>query len=121
MKKIIQKYFKAWLDQDIDVLADIFSNDIIYTECYGPEYHGLTQILQWFTDWNQKGRVLDWTIKHLIEKDNTIVAEWFFKCEFEGNVDQFDGVTIADFDKNGKIKRLCEYQSRSDHYYPYGE
>ena len=72
-------------------------------------------------DWNQKGKVLEWTIKRSIEKDNTIVVEWFFKCEFEGNIDGFDGVTIADFDKEGKINRLCEFQSKPDHYYPYGE
>ena len=121
MKETIQKYFKAWLNADIDILSDIFSNDIIYSECYGPEYHGITQILKWFDDWNQKGKVLEWTIKRSIEKENTIVVEWFFKCEFEGNIEGFDGVTIADFDKEGKIKRLCEFQSKHDHYYPYGE
>ena len=121
MKETIQKYFKAWLNADIDILSDIFSNDIIYSECYGPEYHGITQILKWFDDWNQKGKVLEWTIKRSIEKENTIVVEWFFKCEFEGNIEGFDGVTIADFDKEGKIKRLCEFQSKPDHYYPYGE
>ena len=121
MKEVIQKYFKAWLNVDIDVLSDVFSTDIIYSECYGPEYHGISQILKWFDDWNQKGKVLEWTIKRSIEKDNTIVVEWFLKCEFEGNIDGFDGVTIADFDKEGKINRLCEFQSKPNHYYPYGE
>ena len=121
MKETIQKYFKSWLNVDIDVLSDVFSNDIIYSECYGPEYHGISQILKWFDEWNQKGRVLEWTIKRSIEKENTIVVEWFFKCEYEGNIDGFDGVTIADFNKEGKIKRLCEFQSKPDHYYPYGE
>ena len=121
MKETIQKYFKSWLNVDIDVLSDVFSNDIIYSECYGPEYHGISQILKWFDEWNQKGRVLEWTIKRSIEKENTIVVEWFFKCEYEGNIDGCDGVTIADFNKEGKIKRLCEFQSKPDHYYPYGE
>ena len=121
MKEVIQKYFKAWLNVDNSVLSDVFSNDIIYSECYGPEYHGISQILKWFDEWNQKGRVLEWTIKRSIEKENTIVVEWFFKCEYEGNIDGFDGVTIADFNKEGKIKRLCEFQSKPDHYYPYGE
>ena len=121
MKEAIQKYFKAWLNVDIEVLSDVFSNDIIYSECYGPEYHGISQILKWFDDWNQKGKVLEWTIKRSIEKEKTIVVEWFFKCEYEGNIDGFDGVTIADFDKEGKIKHLCEFQSKPDHYYPYGE
>ena len=121
MKEVIQKYLKAWLNVDNSVLSDVFSNDIIYSECYGPEYHGISQILKWFDDWNQKGKVLEWIIKRSIEKDNTIVVEWFFKCEFEGNIDGFDGVTIADFDEEGKIKHLCEFQSKPDHYYPYEE
>lgn len=51
---IVRKYFQAWLDKDIEPLKSIFSNDITYSECYGPEYHGLVQILKWFTDWNDK-------------------------------------------------------------------
>ena len=50
MKETIQKYFKSWLNVDIDVLSDVFSNDIIYSECYGPEYHGISQILKWFDE-----------------------------------------------------------------------
>lgn len=44
MKAVIQKYFKAWLNVDIDVLSDVFSTDIIYSECYGPEYHGIPDL-----------------------------------------------------------------------------
>ena len=88
---------------------------------YGPEYHGLAQILRWFKDWNARGRVLEWSVKRVIEKDRTAVAEWYFKCEYDGVTDGFDGVTIADFDENGKIVKLCEFQSKAEHYYPYGE
>ena len=31
----------------------------------------------------------------------------------------FDGVTIADFNADGRIEKLSEFQSKSDHYYPY--
>lgn len=33
----------------------------------------------------------------------------------------WDGVTIADFDQNNKIYRLCEFQSKAEHIFPYGE
>ena len=121
MKKTIEKYFQAWIDVDPDTVKELFSEDVIYSECYGPEYHGLSQIMRWFTDWNQKGRVLEWTIKRTIEQNSTIVVEWYFKCEYEGNVDGFDGVTIADFDDTGKIRRLSEFQSKPEHYFPYEE
>ena len=38
---------------------------------------------------------------------------------YDGKIDGFDGVTIADFDKDMKILKLCEYQSKAEHYYPY--
>lgn len=47
--------------------------------------------------------------------------EWYFKCDYEGNVDGFDGVTIAEFDANMKICDLKEFQSKAEHYCPYGE
>lgn len=51
---VIKNYFQSWLDKNIEPLENIFSDDIIYSECYGPEYHGLPQILKWFSDWNMQ-------------------------------------------------------------------
>ena len=119
MEEIIRKYFLAWIQADIETVRNTFSEAAVYSECYGPEYHGLSQILRWFEDWNRKGRVLEWSIKRLIGKDRTVVAEWYFKCDYDGTIDAFDGVTIADFDKDMKITKLCEFQSKAEHYYPY--
>ena len=117
----MQKYFQAWIDADLRMIKEIFSDDVIYSECYGPEYHGLSQIIQWFEEWHHKGRVLEWTIKQAIEHNNTIIVEWYFKYDYEGNIDGFDGVTIADFDNVRKIVSLKEFQSKAEHYFPYGE
>ncbi len=119
MKDVIHKYFASWISKDIEILEQVFAKDIVCTECYGPEYHGLDQILRWFEEWNQKGSVLGWIIKREIEKDKTIVVEWYFKCDYQGKVSGFDGVTIADFNKEGKIFRLKEFRSDSEHIYPY--
>ena len=51
----------------------------------------------------------------------TSVVAWFFLCVFVGNVDGFDGVTIAEFDADMKICDLKEFQSKAEHCYPYGE
>lgn len=48
-----------------------------------------------------------------------MIVEWYFKCNYDGRVDGFDGVTIADFDNDMKILKLCEFQSKAEHYYPY--
>lgn len=119
--EVLRNYFQAWLENNIEVVKHTFSEDVIYSECYGPEYRGLQQILKWFTDWNQHGQVLEWSIKRIFQQDNTVVAEWYFKCDYDHNIDGFDGVTIADFDQNGKIMKLCEFQSKVEHYYPYSE
>ncbi|HOQ76662.1 MAG TPA: nuclear transport factor 2 family protein [Thermoclostridium sp.] len=119
MENIIRNYFQAWIDNNVETVKKTFSDDIVYTECYGPEYHGIEQVLKWFTDWHKKGSVLNWDIKQITVVDRTAFVEWFFRCEYEGNIDGFDGVTIARFNDDMKIYELKEFQSKSEHYYPY--
>ena len=121
MEEIFRKYLRAWLDVEIETVRATFSEDAIYSECYGPEYRGLPQIMRWFKEWNERGKVLEWSIRRVIERDRTIVAEWYFKCEYDGVVDGFNGVTIADFDEDMRISRLSEFQSKAEHCCPYGE
>ena len=121
MEATIRKYFQAWTEADLEPLKEIFSENVSYSECCGPEYHGLAQIIRWFEDWNTRGRVLEWTIKHVIKQKKTLVAEWYCRYEYDGKTDAFDGVTIADFDDDNRIVRLCEFQSKAEHSFPYGE
>lgn len=116
---VIKNYFQSWLDKNIEPLENIFSDDIIYSECYGPEYHGLPQILKWFSDWNIKGTVLTWEIKKFIHQGLFTVVEWYFECDYNNEISGFDGVSIIEFNKNMKIINLKEFQSKSEHDYPY--
>lgn len=118
-EEIVKSYFQSWLDKNIEPLGDIFSDDIIYSECYGPEYHGLPQILKWFSDWNIRGTVLKWNIKRFIHQDMFTVVEWYFECDYDNQISGFDGVSIIEFNKNMKIVSLKEFQSKSEHNYPY--
>lgn len=120
-RKIIEYYFAAWLSKDGIALSALFADDVIYTECYGPEYHGLAQIECWFADWNKRGTVLRWDIKSILENGNTLCVEWYFECEYDGNTDGFDGVSWVEFDECGKIKLLKEFQSKAEHCFPYGQ
>lgn len=52
---VIKKYFQSWLDNDVEIVKQTFSENALYSECYGPEYHGLSQIVTWFENWNNKG------------------------------------------------------------------
>lgn len=120
MEETLRRYFQCWLDQDDGPLKDIFSNDIVYSECCGPEYRGFAQVLQWFRDWNRTGRVLRWDVKQVLACGRTVVVEWYFACDAEGQRSTFDGVTLAEFDSGGKIVSLKEFQSKAEHCYPYG-
>lgn len=118
---IIRDYFHAWVTGDNSRLRDFFAEDIVYVECYGPEYHGIEQILHWFSDWQPHGRVLEWNIKRILHQDTAYTVEWFFKCIYDGVTDGFDGVSLIDFDETGKIVFLREFQSKHEHIFPYGE
>ena len=115
----IRAYFNAWIDNNVHVLQDILSDDILYSECYGPEYRGLNQVNIWFTDWNKCGAVRRWDIKQFVHQKNISVVEWYFECIYDNTIDGFDGVSLIEFGDDGKIISIKEFQSKSEHYFPY--
>ncbi|HHU72423.1 MAG TPA: nuclear transport factor 2 family protein [Clostridiales bacterium] len=119
-EQIIKRYFNMWLSKDGSQLEGIFDKNIIYSECYGPEYLGIEQVRQWFEDWNRCGTVLTWNIKQYIHQLNQTVVEWYFECEYEENRSGFDGVSIIEFSDNGMISSIKEFMSKAEHEYPYG-
>lgn len=117
----VKAYFNGWLAKKADTLSDVFSDGVIYSECYGPEYRGIEQIHRWFAEWNLRGTVLQWNIKNMLESGNSMCVEWYFECEYDGVRDGFDGVSWIEFDNAGKIIALREFQSKAEHHLPYGE
>lgn len=120
-KETIKAYFRCWVENDPAVLEKTFAEEIVYSECYGPEYRGLEQIKQWFSDWHQRGKVLEWRVKGFLHEGDCTAVEWYFRCDYEGEVNGFDGVSLIEFDKAGKIVSLKEFQSKAEHEFPYGE
>ena len=118
-EKIIRDYFNSWIDNNINKLEKIFSPNVIYCECYGPEYHGLDTLKMWFKDWHMNGKVFIWDIKQIINEGNIYVVEWYFKFEYNNKISDFDGVSIIEFNNEDKIINLKEFQSKSKHYFPY--
>jgi ketosteroid isomerase-like protein len=117
---LIRRYFDAWLHRDGDCLTALFDPEAVYTECHGPEYHGIGQIRQWFADWNQHGEVVKWTIKRFFMQGKQAAAEWYFECVYEGVHSTFDGVSLIVFNQKGAIREIREFESRHTHTYPYG-
>ena len=42
-----------------------------------------------------------------------------FKCKYDGDVGEFDGVSLIKFNDCNYIVGLKEFQSKIIHYYPY--
>ncbi len=118
-EETVKAYFRCWVENDPAVLDAVFAEKIVYSECYGPEYRGLGQVKQWFSDWNQKGRVLEWRIKSFLHEENKTAVEWYFRCDYDGEEGGFDGVSLIEFDNAGKIVSLKEFQSKAEHIFPY--
>lgn len=117
---LIRRWFDAWVKNDPQLIEGIFTPETVYSESYGPEYIGENQIKRWFDEWNTHGRVLRWDILCFVHQGDNTAAEWFFECDYEGNVSGFNGVTLVSFDKRGKIIDLREFQSKAEHHNPYG-
>lgn len=115
----IRKYYDLWIARSRAGIEELLAEDIVYTESYGPQHHGITEIIRWFDDWTQKAKVICWDITNFIEYENTCVVEWFFKFEINGKESVSDGASIAEFNHNGKIIIMKEFQAKHEHYYPY--
>ncbi len=116
----LRLWFSAWLTQDAGAVDEVFAQDIVYSECYGPEYRGIHQVRRWFEEWNQRGRVLDWTIREMYRDGDMLIAVWTFCCMYDGVTDGFDGVTLARFDEAERLVSLREFQSKAEHELSYG-
>lgn len=119
LEQVIRNNFSAWLTKDLDLFSACFAADVFYSECYGPEYHGLAQLQRWFDEWNRHGTVLQWTIKQFIHAGSIVVAEWYFECDYEHNVSGFDGVSIIVFNDENKVISVKEFESKAEHHCPY--
>ena len=120
-KQIIRDYFQAWLKPNIEVIKSIFDKNATYSECYGPIYRNNKEIISWFEKWNKQGKVIAWPIEKILINENTCIVEWHFKCNYQKKISEFDGVSIIDFNDQNKIISAKEYQSKSQHYYPYSK
>lgn len=118
---LIRRYFAMWLQNDGSALGEVLCKDAVYSECYGPQYHGLAQIRRWFSDWNRRGKVQRWDIQQIVCTPQLAVAEWFFECCYAGETQAFNGVSLITFGACGKISTLKEFESKARHEYPYGQ
>ena len=119
-EKIIGFWFDMWL-QKVDLgILDIFSDNAIYVESWGPEYNGSAKIKHWFDEWNMRGTVLQWDIKQYFHRGNQTVVEWYFKNTMnDGKIEAFDGISLIEWTQDDKICFLKEFGCNNNRYDPY--
>ena len=69
-EETIRLWFDMWLQKSDSGILNIFSENAVYTESWGPEYHSAAKIKLWFDEWNTRGTVLQWDIKQYFHKEN---------------------------------------------------
>ena len=59
-EKIIQLWFEMWLTKQDLGIDNIFTEDVIYTESWSPQYNNRQIVKHWFQEWNTRGKVVAW-------------------------------------------------------------
>ena len=109
-EKIIRLWFDMWLQKKDLGISEMFADNSVYIESWGPEYHGSEKIKLWFDEWNTRGTVLQWDIKQFFHKENKTIVEWYFKNQLKnGTVEAFDGVSLIEWTNDNKILFLKEF------------
>ena len=103
-------------------IDDIFTEDVIYTESWSPQYNNRKTVKHWFQEWNTRGKVVIWEIKQFFHKGDQTVVEWYFKNEMNnGDIEEFDGISLVEWTEDNKIKALKEFGCNRNTYNPYQE
>jgi hypothetical protein len=119
-EKIIQLWFDMWIKQKDLGIDEIFTEDVIYTESWSPKYENRETVKLWFNEWNNRGIVIDWTIKQFFHKGNQTIVEWYFKNKMNnGSIEDFDGISLIVWTDDNKIKELKEFGCNRNNYNPY--
>ena len=119
-EKIIRLWFDMWLQKKDLGISEMFADNSVYIESWGPEYHGSEKIKLWFDEWNTRGTVLQWDIKQFFHKENKTIVEWYFKNQMKnGTVEAFDGVSLIEWTNDNKILFLKEFGCNINNYDPY--
>ena len=109
-EKKIRSWFDMWLMQRDTGIEKLFAPDAIYTESWGPEYHGSEKIKLWFEEWNTRGMVQRWDIRQYFHQENQTVVEWVFQCAMAGETAQsFDGLSLIRWNEKNQICFLQEF------------
>ena len=121
-EQAVRHWFSMWLEGRDTGILQLFAPDALYIESWGPEYRGAQQIKHWFEEWNTRGKVLVWDIQGFFHREDRSVVEWHFENKMRGGTAEiFDGLSLVDWDRDGRICRLQEFGCNLHRYDPYAD
>lgn len=119
-EETLRLWFDMWLQKRDLGISRIFTEDAVYVESWGPEYHGREKIRHWFEEWNRRGTVLIWDVRQFFHGDSQTVVEWYFANRMEdGREERFDGMSLVRWTQDDRICFLKEFGCNTDRYDPY--
>lgn len=119
-ERIVRLWFEMWLQQKDLGIDEIFTEDVVYIESWGPKYENRATVKHWFTEWNTRAKVLAWDVKQFFHKENQTVVEWVFRNETnDGSIGEFDGVSLIEWTDDNQIRFLKEFGCNRKNYNPY--
>ena len=119
-EEMIRLWFDMWIKQADLGIDDIFTDDVIYTESWGPKYENRKTVKHWFDEWNTRGRVLLWEIKQFFHQGDQTVVEWYFgNVMNDGTEESFDGMSLIRWAAGEQMCYLQEFGCNRNRYDPY--
>ena len=118
----VRQWFSMWLTKQDTGILELFTEDAVYIESWGPMYIGSRKIKHWFEEWNRRGTVVQWDIRQFFHKGSQTVVEWSFRHVMEdGREEPFDGLSLLRWTEEDKIAFLQEFGCQIHRYDPYQE
>lgn len=116
----IRLWFQMWLQKEDLGILELFSEQAVYVESWGPKYEGAAKIKLWFEEWNTRATVLQWKIKQFFHCGNQTVVEWYFEnIGNGGETEAFDGMSLIVWTQENQIRFLKEFGCNIRNYDPY--
>ena len=121
-EELIRRWFSLWMTGEEDDLSALFAPEAVYTESWGPEYHGAAAIRHWLGEWRTRGEVLRWDIRQFFHRGNQTAVEWLFHSRMrDGGETRFEGMSLVTWDASGRMERLKEFGCNLERYDPYAD
>lgn len=115
-EEIICEWFNAWHNQKWDNFSEVFALNVVYSECFGAKYFGISQVINWKQHWHQTTNLLEWKVINITSVNSQSIVEWYFKFSKNGEVKKYNGVSIILWNNENKICSIRDYSAMYHNY-----